>query len=258
MNYKYVLGSLAAIPLLPLLYVQGKRVKSSVPVLPEATGTSGIVKSENDRILKVIVIGESTIAGVGVKTHEEGFSGTLAKELSRQLNVSIGWRVYARSGYNLKKVTYKIIPKIGEEKADLIIIGMGGNDAFELRSPRSWKKDVEEMIDALRQKFGSTPIIFNNMPPIKDFPAFTPAIKFVIGNLVELFGTELQEVARSKPDVYFSSDRITLSDWIEKLQSRYTREDFFSDGVHPSKLTYQTWAREMADFIVKSVPDLRN
>ena len=28
-----------------------------------------------------------------------------------------------------------------------------------------------------------------------------------------------------------------------------TPEDFFSDGVHPSELAYQVWAKDVAEFI---------
>ncbi len=253
MNLRYTLGSIIAFPLLPLMYVQGKRIKASVPSLPEATGTAGNVRSNGYKKLRVITIGESTIAGVGVETHQEGFSGTLAQALSESLDASVDWRVYARSGYTVKKVTQKILPKIKEDEIDLIVIGMGGNDAFELNSPSGWKKDIQELIASLHSRFGDVPIIFTNMPPIKDFRAFTPLIKFVIGNLVELFGKELQDICDTNDNVYFSSELITVSNWVKRLNNKYTHADFFSDGVHPSKLTYQTWAKEMAGFIAEIV-----
>jgi hypothetical protein len=43
--------------------------------------------------LNLITIGESKIAGVGVKTHEEGFTGSLAMELSVLLGCDVRWKV---------------------------------------------------------------------------------------------------------------------------------------------------------------------
>ncbi|MGB3179861.1 MAG: hypothetical protein WBB45_00620 [Cyclobacteriaceae bacterium] len=84
------------------------------------------------------------------------------------------------------------------------------------------------------------------MPSIKEFPAFTPLIRFTIGNLVEILGEALEEVVGDYPNVYYSSEKITLKTWIDRFDLNTEQEAFFSDGVHPSKLTYQTWAKDVA------------
>lgn len=239
------------LPLLPIMYLQGKRIKASVPTLPEAEGIEGITGAGEKSNLKVIFIGESTIAGVGVRTHEEGFSGTLANSLATKLNSPIAWKVYARSGYTAKRVSEKIVPKITENTVDLIVIGLGGNDAFTLNSPNKWNLHIQELINTLQTKFGKqTPIVFTNMPPIKEFPAFTPLIKFCVGNLVELLGQEVSKVITNYQNVYYHAEVITMENWIGKLQLDAKVSDFFSDGVHPAKFAYQTWAKDMVEFIL--------
>jgi lysophospholipase L1-like esterase len=84
------------------------------------------------------------------------------------------------------------------------------------------------------------------MPPIKEFPAFTSLIKATIGNLVEVLGEELKKVVVEYDHVYYFGEVITLKDWIKRLNIDVKKEEFFSDGVHPSKLTYQTWAKDIA------------
>jgi lysophospholipase L1-like esterase len=251
MNFKYVLGALASIPLLPLMYYQGKEIRASVKPLGEATGNEGLVKieSNDDRALKLLCIGESTIAGVGVKTHEEGFSGTLAKSLAQKTGKSIDWKVYAKSGYTAKRIKEKMLKHIEEKNADLIVVGLGANDTFTLNTPSQWRKDITALINQLKVQFPNTPIVFCNMPPIKDFPAFTPLIKFTIGNLVELLGAELADLVKDESHIYFINQKLELAEWIDKLGGNLSSKDFFSDGVHPSKLTYQTWAEEVAIFI---------
>ena len=256
MNTKYLLGAILAVPLLPVMYFQGKRIKASVPNLPEAKGTEGIAVANPEGSMKLITIGESTIAGVGVETHEEGFTGTLAKELAKKLDANVHWKVYAKSGYTVKKVQERIIPKVSETSVDLIVIGMGGNDAFTLNNPKKWRLHIRELINEIRTKFPDTPIAFTNMPPIKEFPAFTPVIKFTIGNLVEILGEELNDLVQDQKGVYYYALKITLKDWLERLQIDGKPADFFSDGVHPSKLTYQVWARDFANFLMKQ-PEIR-
>ena len=104
----------------------------------------------------------------------------------------------------------------------------------------------------IKTKFPGTVIIFCNMPPIKEFPAFTSLIKFIVGNLVEILGEELKAVATGHENVFYFGDKITLSGWIEKFQLKIKKEDFFSDGMHPSKLTYQIWAKYIAREIFRT------
>ena len=89
------------------------------------------------------------------------------------------------------------------------------------------------------------------MPPIKEFPAFTRLIKFAIGNLVELLGQSLQSVCNNYDYVTYYGNRLTLNDWIDRLAEDAKASDFFSDGVHPSKLTYQIWAKDIAQRMAK-------
>lgn len=252
MNIRYLAGAILSFPLLPLMYYQGIRIRASVPELPEAKGIEGYSEADEviESTLNIICIGESTIAGVGVQTHEEGFAGTFATELSSLLNINVKWKVYARSGYTAKRVNEIIVPQIMESQVDLIVIGLGGNDAFTLNRPSRWRIEIRSLIESLKSKFPGTIIVFCNMPPIKEFPAFTSLMKFTLGNLVEILGGELQNIVGDFEDVYYFGDNITFQGWINKYQLNVTKEDFFSDGVHPSRLTYQIWAKDIANKLV--------
>lgn len=245
---------MVTIPLLPLLYFQGKRIRKDIPSLPEAKGPQGVFKYNREQPpLRMLAIGESTVAGVGVEQHATGFTGTLAQELGSKLERSVQWRVYARSGYTCSRVTQKIVPKIEETAVDLIVVGLGGNDAFTLNRPGNWERAIQQLIDALQAKFPDTPLVFMNMPPIKEFPAFTSLIKFTIGNLVEVLGQSLSKVAAKNQGVYYSAEVITLDEWVKRYAQDRPRAAFFSDGVHPSAITYQVWAQDFATFVTTHI-----
>lgn len=252
MSLKYSIGAMLAVPLLPLLYLQGRRVKNSIPNLPEAIGPEGASGSKTNSELNVLVIGESTMAGVGVKTHREGFAGTLADLLAESFYLYVQWKVQAKSGITVSRVSNELLSDLNEKGWDLVVVGIGGNDAFKLNNPVRWKAQIRSLIQDLVSKFGNVPVVFTNMPPIKEFPAFTPLMKWTIGNLVEILGESLKEVVAEFENVYYSSEVISIDTWSKKYNLSDDLGLYFSDGVHPSKLTYQTLARQSAEFIAEN------
>ena len=231
------------------MYAQGRRIRATVPKLPEATGTSGRINNGQLTDFQLLTIGESTVAGVGVRTHQEGFTGTLARELATNMARSVTWRVYAKSGITAERVPDELLSKVTEPSADLIVVGLGANDAFAGYPPSRWRRDMRTIIEQLRGQFPTTPIAFANMPPIKEFPAFTPLIKWTIGNLIEWYAAELADLAGEYAKVYFNDEIITFDKWVRYGAGQRPTADFFSDGVHPSKLTYQTWAVDFNQFL---------
>lgn len=89
------------------------------------------------------------------------------------------------------------------------------------------------------------------MPPIKIFPAFTPLIQLVLGNLVNLLGEELERVVAKYDKVFYHAIEMNWETLKADLPKEQELKDFFSDGVHPSKLTYQLWAKDISDFLWK-------
>lgn len=249
---KFIIGSFLTTFLLPIIIYQGKRITKKTPKLPEAKEPEGMVDIGYKKICNILFLGESTIAGVGVESHSEGFAGIMSQELAKIYKTNIQWKIVARSGYTVEKVNSKLLDQIGEFNPHIIIIGLGGNDAFKLHSPWKWNKENKRLIKKLHLIFNEVPIIYTNMPPIKEFPAFTKSIKFVVGNLIEILGHELEDVVKELPNVYYSSKIIRLKDWLHIIPSHQHSAKFFSDGIHPSKLTYQTWGKEMAKFIYET------
>lgn len=260
LRLKYFLGAIISLPLLPIMFVQALLIRRKVPQLPEAKGSNGncIIDKKDKSKLQIIFLGESTIAGIGVSTHEEGFSGTFAKEFSSLIRRNIDWKVYAKSGYTAKDVLQKLVTKIKERNPDIIVIGLGGNDSFTLNSPWNWRKNVNALITELNRRFPNCTLIFTNMPPIKEFPAFSALIKWVVGNLVELLGTELQSISEEYENVYYFDEIISLQVWAERYHLEKKPSLYFSDGVHPSKITYQTWAKDLAIKYAKKISESKS
>lgn len=254
MNFKYLLNVILTIPLLPILYYQGKKIRTNIPKLPEAKGIEGLVFKKSNTTLRLITLGDSSMAGVGVNTHKAGFVGTLAEELGLYYNINIAWKVYAKSGFTALKVKERLIPNIQEDVLNLIVIGVGGNDAFKLTSPKKWIDNVKMLIAELRVRYKNQPIVFINMPPVREIPAFSLLIKYVMGNLLDFYSDELVALTKSMDGVFYCSSKIMYKDYIKRYNLNSHSSEFFSEGdkFHASKLAYQIWAKDIANFITEN------
>ncbi|WP_298484183.1 SGNH/GDSL hydrolase family protein [uncultured Maribacter sp.] len=259
MNFKYLLNTIATTPLLPILYYQGKKIRANTPRLPEAKGIKGEIIKDSKQTLRLITIGDSSMAGVGVDSHKEGFVGTLAKELASHYSSNISWKVYAKSGFTALKVKDRLIPNIQEDGLNLIVVGVGGNDAFKLTSPKKWINNVKMLIADLRVKFKHQPIVFINMPPVKEIPAFTSLIKYTMGNQLDFYSNELVSLVKNMDGVFYCSSKIMYNDYKKRYNLDAHSSEFFSDGdkFHASKLAYQIWGKDIFNFIIEN-NDIKN
>lgn len=252
MTSNYVLHLFKSIPLLPFIYFQGKRIKREIQILPEAKNPEGFIDINSDKNLKILFIGESSFAGIGVEQHKNGFAGHFSTVLSEQLNHNINWKVYAKTGYNVHKIQKRIIPLIIETTCDLLVIGIGGNDTFELNQPKKWRQSIQLLIDDLRKKFPETPILFAQLPTIEAFPAFPKEMKFVLGNHKDILAQHLKKQVLNNENVYFPTEKINVKEWLGKLEEGQTVSEFFSDGIHPSEFCYELWAKDSVTFLNQS------
>src|SRR5439155_419110 len=81
---------LAKLALLPLLVAQGRHVRATALKLPEAAGERHGVAGSGRVALRVLIVGDSSAAGVGVGTQDEAFAGQLAQALVRHLQGQTG------------------------------------------------------------------------------------------------------------------------------------------------------------------------
>ena len=84
----------------PVLVAQGVYTRLRTPRLPEATGPrSGVVGS--GPMLRLLVLGDSSAAGVGVGLQRDALAGPLARALARQSHLQVHWQLLARTGLTL-------------------------------------------------------------------------------------------------------------------------------------------------------------
>jgi lysophospholipase L1-like esterase len=236
----YILSGIVLAPAYPFLYLQGQRVRRKIGVLPDAAGEKNGRYGDFPESANLLVLGESTVAGLGARTHETALAGQFARFLSAKIGKSVNWRAIGKNGVTAKRALLDLVPQIpADENYDYILLGVGGNDVLKLSSPYKWRRDMTELLGVMREKYPRAVIFMTNAPAVHLSPVLPQPIKFLLGNLSLLHDRNSREFTSKLENVrYFHRpDDITVG--------------FFADGIHPSEQGYTDWSERMIEFFSK-------
>lgn len=233
--------------LLLLIAVQGIWVRLKTPRLPEAAGSNEGITPGIHPALELIVIGESTVAGVGAPSHDLALSGQIAKALSNRTGRAVRWKAFGKSGATAESARLELAPGISPGRADLVVIALGVNDSLKRRSPSRWSADVEQLILSIRNRVGPARVVLAGVPPLDSFPSFPSSLAKFMGNSSAVLENELKKLAADLSDVVHAP-------MTEKLSPQHFGEDRF----HPNVKGYAVWAEHLCYFALSEVSDSAN
>ncbi len=239
MQNRYLISGIFVLPFTPFLYLQGQYTRYRIGRLPDAEGDPEGVVEKGGRELRLLAIGESTVAGVGVRDIEDALGGRFAHHLSQMTGSTVRWRSAGVSGITVRRTLDEVVPKLPQTEFDVILVALGGNDVFALNSPVTFRQDMSELILRLRERSPNADVLLANVPMIRDAIALPHPLKYVLSRLAKLQHFNVINLVSELEDVYYFDEVKRVDD------------DFFSDGVHPSATGYDAWAMDMAELFIR-------
>ena len=236
------LSRVAMIPVAPVLYAQGKRLRRDTPILPPAAlPWNGSVAGPTP--LRLLVFGDSTSAGVGASTQEEGLPGNLARELSERLGRGVEWRAVGESGATARNLLDAFMHEALSEQCDIAFISVGANDALGLRSRAVFGRDIHSLLTQLRATSPDCTIIMSSLPAFFRFELLPNPLKRNLYRHSQSLESEARRVVARFDNA-----------WMCAPPPPYTEGFFASDLFHPSELGYRDWARFAIDDAASVLP----
>jgi lysophospholipase L1-like esterase len=176
-----LVSSLGLTLLAPVLMRQGKRVRATTPRLPEAPGPHTGEVGGSGTPVRLLVVGESTAAGVGAANHQEGLTGQVAMHLAAQTGRPVRWRVIGRNGATASALRERLASDNAGLEADVVVIALGVNDTLRLTPPARWTRSLRQLVDLLRGACGPVPVLLASVPPVGRFPGLPQPLRGVLG-----------------------------------------------------------------------------
>jgi lysophospholipase L1-like esterase len=220
---------LVAILLGPVLLPQARRARRVIPRLPDAARPwEGTVPGRDP--VSILVLGDSTAAGVGADTQAEALPGNLARRLSAEWERGACWRAVGENGATSEDIVRRYLAEASAQPYDFVFVSIGANDALQLRSRAAFRRNFRTILRRLRSVSPHALILVSSLPGFSQFDALPNPLRWALG----LHGKSLEAVARrfaaSEPGVLMSPPA-----------PEYTPGFFASDRFHPSAQGYREW-----------------
>ena len=233
----YIAAAAFLLPVSPLLYLQGQYTRRKIGLLPDAGGERRGSVGVGEPAAKLLVIGESTVAGLGARTHKEAMAGQFAMRLAERTGRVIEWDVIGKNGVTARRTIDELVPLVPDRPFDYILLGIGGNDVLKLSTPKKWRRDMLELIAVMRRLSPEAVIFISNCPMIKYSPGLPQPIKFLLWELSKMHDRNIREFTAGLERVHYYPQPHTVN-----------VETFFADGIHPSESGYAEWAQAMIEY----------
>lgn len=228
------IDQLARIPLVPLLAAQGLGVRSRVNRLPEPPGARAGTEGDGPK-LRLLIIGDSSAAGVGATTQATALSGQLVAQLAHTHRVH--WRLEAATSATTR-VTLDHIASLMPQTVDVVVSALGVNDVTRATSLRTWVARQKELADRMTDTYGARLVVASGLPPLGAYPKLPQPLRWVLGEQAKRLDKGLADLASDHPTLTHLPIDIPFE---PRFQA--------TDGYHPSEEAYALWAQLIAAHI---------
>ena len=228
----------------PVLLAQAARLRRTTVELPEPAGARRGVAGQGARRLRLLVVGDSSAAGVGARHQRDALAQPLAANVARQLEAAVHWQLVAESGLTSQGVMQRLL-RARPLAADIAVIVVGVNDitkdvplAFALRQR-------QHIADWLQVHAGVRHAVFPALPEMELFPAIPRPLSWYAGQLARRNNrAQARWASRAAGVSHLAMDDLTDAGL------------FSEDGFHPARELYARIAERIAGHVAGIARDL--
>ena len=199
----------------------------------------GVVVS-SERInppLKLLGLGDSVIAGVGLASTESTITARLADRLNQHLGKAIDWRILGKDGAKIID-TQRMLAATDSEAFDWIVVSVGVNDVTGLTSLVKWQQGLLGLISDIRVRSSNANVVFLQVPPMGRFEMIPQPLRGVLGIRAAMLRKVLIWIVEAHRGVW-------MIDPSRLFDPAYMAED----GYHPNETAVDWIASEICETV---------
>jgi lysophospholipase L1-like esterase len=223
----------------PLLLPQSRWLKRNALRLPEAAGPRDGEVGEGEPVLRLLVVGDSSAAGVGVADQAQALALPLATCLATGLNAKVAWQLVAQTGIDTAEAR-ALVQRSGVRPADVVVTALGVNDVSSQTSADRFIHQTDLLWSELQQRTGARWAVFSGLPPMHILRAVPHPLRWYLGRYAAWLDAAVREWTGERRLGYCALQWTTDPDVLA------------DDGFHPGPRLYPQWAQRLAQIILEA------
>lgn len=183
--------------------------------------------------MRVVGLGDSTIAGVGVNDSMLGLTAQFAKALYEKTKRGVTWDSFGQRGITTGQLRDGYLPQSLPDVSgtDIVLVSIGANDAKNLRSASAATTDILAIIDTIHDHNPEALVVVSSLPAFHLFQPLPQPLRSIMAGHAQAIERRARPLVESR--------RFAL---MSPPPPSYPRGFFASDGFHPSAHGYRIWA----------------
>lgn len=223
---------------------QGLWLRRQVRPLAEPAGRPSGTVGAGRREVRLLVVGESSAVGVGVRSYDETLAAHIAAIYSDNARCIVHWSAIGKSGATVDELMALLARQPQDSlKADIVVMAIGVNDVLRFRSPLRWRRSLRSLIDLLQLATGCQLMMLSPIPPLWKFTLLPVPLRYLLGAQALLLDCCSQIIVARDSRVRHLC--IPLLDQTSML---------CEDRFHPSSCGYREWARHVVMAMASGSP----
>lgn len=216
-----------------------------LPTSP-ALEIGGVFGPASGEHVKLVVLGDSTAAGVGAGDAARAYPTLLAERLAAGGPRRVTLVALGMSGARVRDVLEDQVPRAVAERPDVVFVGIGANDVTHLTPLDDVRYDMRAIIDALTERTKATVVVAG--APDMRAAAFLEPLRSIVGWRGRRVTSVIEEAARAAGVAVVPLAERTAGFFVEDPDEHYSADDF-----HPSAAGYERWADAIAPVLEEAV-----
>ena len=184
---------------LPIIAAQGLWVRQRARRSEEAPGPrQGLIGAAGSGPpLRLVAVGDSIIAGVGLASTSDALPAQLAQALASRLSRPVHWRAEGCNGARANQTLSQLQrqPEL-VSGCDLLLVSAGVNDVTGLRRRSAFSTDLLQLLSLLQQHAPGARAVLAAAPPLEAFPLLPSPLRQLLGLRARQLDQLIAESAR--------------------------------------------------------------
>ncbi|OCW59330.1 SGNH/GDSL hydrolase family protein [Hoeflea olei] len=228
--------------LLPIALVEGMRVRRAAPRLPPPRGRPKGVVGTGEAAIRLLVLGDSSAAGVGADRIADTLGPQLAACLHEQTGKTVSWRNAGANSATAAQVRDFVVPHVAERDFTHVLIAVGTNDAKNFVTRSAFKKGFGGLLYAVHARWPEAQVYWSQVIAMEHVPALPPRLAFILGLRRDIINAVGRQLCRERYGEALAPLAVLGP------------EGFATDGFHANAEGYRYWAEHVTRAIGKDEP----